>query len=170
MSPATAAVIGIDPGAHSAAALVSIAPAPAILSIIEHTFAAKRHAYNTPSAIIAALLADAAAQGLTVAGAWLEGQFVGPNVASALSLARSAGRWQEACAVSGLPCTIVESSAWQARELREWRTIGTTKRAAILRCAGIWRVAVSEHAADAALIARYAAIETWAHARQPRIL
>lgn len=159
---AEACVIGVDPGAHSAAALLTVCADPAVIAVHVFNSAAKNPKFPHLTAVIRELLSVAAVTGHALIGAWIEGQFVGENAASALSLARSAGRWQEACAATGVTAYIVEPSTWQSKELQGWRRAGTTtKAAAIQRCAGIWRLNLVEHAADAALIGRWAAIEAW---------
>lgn len=168
MSAARAAVIGIDPGTTSAAALLTVEPAPRVIATVTHAFDKKTS--GTASATVRTLCSAAVLNELLVLGVWIEGQYLGINPRSLIVLARTAGRWQEAAETNDLHCHIVEPVTWQARELPAWRVIGDTKRAAIGRVAGIYRMTVSEHVADAILIARYAAITEYTARRQGKLL
>jgi Holliday junction resolvasome RuvABC endonuclease subunit len=149
-------ILGVDPGAVSGLALVSIDSNPYLLwsGQIPHNLS---HEGALLKAIAAAIEADYPLYGIAI-----EDQFVGRNADSALKLAHSAGRWYECGIREGIVPQYVHPTTWQRAELGRV-PFGQTKTAAIEKCAALWpRIGVlSEHVADAALIARFAAIDEW---------
>lgn len=160
------AVIGIDPGAHAAAAILRLDNAPTLVFSLTQRFDTVAGAKVTATALVQRLLEEAGTRGLTVLSAALEEQFVRLNPRSALTLARWAGRWQEACAVHGLPVTLVEPSAWQSKEFGTILRRAAGKDRAMQRCRYLWQATLSEDAADAALIGRWHGIQVLTARRQ----
>lgn len=144
--------IGIDPGQHSAWAIVD--ERFALIDAGEVRYDLKRHELATTVVLRLSSL-------YTLKMACLEDQYVGENKHSALSLARNAGRWMEACDHAGVPLVLVSASEWQSAELglRSRASREERKGAAAARCRGLWRVQASEHVCDAALMARWLAVE-----------
>ncbi len=165
------AVIGIDPGANSGIAVVSVEQQPRLLVSEQFNFSKARKGQDrTPTEVLIRLVAAMIRQDTTVISATIEDQYVFKNVRSALTLAHNAGRWEEACRYNGIDVEYVLPSHWQRLELS-----GVTgrkakrdvlKRAArdiTERCFG---VRLSIDAADAALIGRHHARKTWAKKRR----
>lgn len=160
------AVIGIDPGAHAAAAIVRLDAAPTLVYSLTHRFDTVAGAKVTATALVQTLLEAAGTRGLTVLSVALEEQFVRLNPRAALTLARWAGRWQEACAVHGLPVVLVEPSAWQSKEFGTLLRRAVGKDRAVQRCRYLWQATLGEDAADAALIGRWHGIQVLTARRQ----
>lgn len=156
-------VVGVDPGSHAAAAAVTVDVNPRLL-LVRSWPCSKIVALNTPSAVIADLLRQVAlieSADPLPHHANIETQYVDKNVQSTIKLAHSAGRWQEACATHGIDVEFVQPSAWQSRELGRGLRSEALKLAARRKAGALWNVALDEHQADAALIARHAAITLW---------
>lgn len=160
------AVIGIDPGAHAAAALLRLDNAPTLVYSLTHRFDTVAGAKVTATALMQKVLEEAGARSLSVIGAAIEEQFVRLNPRSALALARCAGRWQEACAVHGLEVTLVEPSKWQSKEFGTILRRAAGKERSVQRCQYLWQAKLSEDAADAALIGRWYGITLLSARRQ----
>jgi Holliday junction resolvasome RuvABC endonuclease subunit len=160
------AVIGIDPGAHAAAAILRLDNAPTLVYSLTHRFDTVAGAKVTATALVRRLLEEAGTRGLCIISAALEEQFVRLNPRAALTLARSAGRWQEACAVHNIAVTLVEPSAWQSKEFGTILRRAVGKHRAVQRCLGLWQATLDEDEADAALIGRWHGIQILTARRQ----
>lgn len=153
-------MLGIDPGLENAAwALVTLCGFPK--PVAWHRTRKNKDAAMGPH------LKIALKRGCVLAG-FIEDQFVKLNPRSATQLAHQAGAWAEACRDQGLRAFFIPPSQWQGAELchgPKFLTRKTTKERAIERCQLLWGLTdISEHEADALLIARYAAIQ---HTRRP---
>lgn len=153
------AVIGIDPGAHAAAALLRLDNVPTLVHTLDHRFDTVAGARITATSLIKHMLDKATLLNLRVVSAALEEQFVRLNPRAALTLARSAGRWEEACVVHAIPVTMVEPSKWQSKEFGTLLKRAAGKARSVERCRYLWQAVLSEDAADAALIGRWHGIQ-----------
>lgn len=156
MQPPTPCILGIDPGTTDAAwALVTVGPAPKPL--------AWDRLRNNRDAAMGPAVRLAIGYGAAIVLAAIEDQYVGENRRSATQLAHQAGAWAEACRDQGVRVVFVPPSQWQGPELAhgpKFLTQKSTKDRALDRCRLVWGITdLSEHEADALLIARYAAIE-----------
>jgi Holliday junction resolvasome RuvABC endonuclease subunit len=155
MTDATPAILGIDPGNEDAAwALVSVGYNPRPLA-----WARLR---NNRDVAMGPVVRGVLGYGAQLVLAVIEDQFVRVNPRSATQLAHQAGAWAEACRDQGVRAVFVPPSQWQGPELAGPK-LGkklSTKDKALNRCRFVWGLTdLSEHEADALLIARYAAIE-----------
>jgi len=89
----------------------------------------------------------------------IEHQYVGQNMRTAITLAQRAGRWIEACLSVGIDIERIDASSWQSRELPGLRKRELLKRASVQRSKGIWHVNLGPDESDAALMARYRAVQ-----------
>lgn len=147
-------ILGIDPGLHSGWAVLD--DHDHLLEHGELRFDLKRQ--PCPSVIVKTL-----SERYNLHMACIESQYLGENPRSCISLAQNAGRWVEACAAAGIPVVaLVEPSTWQHAELSiRGRTRREQRKAAsISKCRGLWHIDLVDHCADAALIARWAAVES----------
>ena len=156
-------VIGIDPGATSGWAGVTVDHNPSLLlfDAIEwpKPGTTKDLPPNTPSAIAECIVESLRRLGHTVIVAAIEDQYLSKNPDSMKKLARNAGRWEEAWRRIGIPVEWVNTQVWQSAELGTSRIDSAeVKRRCKMKVLGMWRKKVVNHAADAALIARYVAI------------
>jgi len=156
-------VIGIDPGATSGWAGVTVEHNPTLLLFdamaMPKPGTSKDIAFNTPSAIAGRLIDDFRRLGHTVVAAAIEDQYLSKNPDSMKKLARNAGRWEEAWRRLGIPVEWVNAQVWQSAELGTSRIDSAeVKRRCAMKVLGLWRKKVGKHSADAALIARYYAI------------
>ncbi len=161
LQPPTPCILGIDPGTEDAAwALVTVggSPKPLAWDRVRHN----RDAAMGPAVRLAL------GYGAAIVLAAIEDQYVGDNRRSATQLAHQAGAWAEACRDQGVKVAFIPPSQWQGAELAHGpRSLvkKSTKARALERCRLVWGITdLSEHEADALLIARYAAIE---HSRRP---
>lgn len=161
LQPLTPCILGIDPGTEDAAwALVTVGgnPRPLAWDRVRHN----RDAAMGPAVRLAI------GYGATIVLAAIEDQFVKVNPRSATQLAHQAGAWAEACRDQGLRVAFIPPSQWQGPELAHgprFLTKKPTKDRALDRCRLLWGLTgLSDHEADALLIARYAAVE---QARRP---
>ena len=150
-------VIGVDPGATTGLAIVT---APGL-----HRGEVRLYGHLVgkdirPSQWMAQILHDLGASEVRVA---IEEQYVGVNAHTAVILAQRAGRWQEAADAAGVPWEMVLASKWQPAMLAGMlgsRTRAELKRASVTVARMRWGVELKPDAADAALIAAWAA-ERW---------
>jgi Holliday junction resolvasome RuvABC endonuclease subunit len=94
----------------------------------------------------------------------IEDQYLDKNVATTIKLARMSGRWEEAALHMGLNVKMINPKSWQSSELgkrsmlrKQIKALARTK----VRSLYGPLAAASEHSADAVLIARYWASESW---------
>lgn len=177
------AVLGIDPGVDSGCAIVTVSLAPILIT---HCHVDMRSAQSVPSQIVRDLMHATAMSAAFEASmereepqrlielAIIEDQFLGEhaNVQSLKRLTRIAGRWEEACLANGIPVSYVMPSSWQARELgmrgSKLRS-GVLKGIARAKMQALWppnTKKIAHHEADAALMARHAAIELFLNQHQ----
>ena len=146
--------LGIDPGNHSGWAVLD-----SRLELLDHgELRFDRVKQPSPSSIVKTL---SCRYNLHVA--CIETQYLGESAHATIVLAQNAGRWIEACVSVDIPVlTMIAPSTWQAAELgcRSATKRSDRKKMSISRCLGLWRVTLSDHCADAALIARWAAVES----------
>jgi Holliday junction resolvasome RuvABC endonuclease subunit len=141
-------VCGIDPANHTGLAVVSLS-GELIYSVL-----------LTDSADLQEEMDNLACIG--VHQIVIEEQYVAANKATALKLARRAGIWAGLAIAYEIPHVFVSPQTWQTQELgcgaRTRRA--DRKRLAMEKCRGLWPgVDLTQDEADAALIARYAAVE-----------
>lgn len=156
-------VIGIDPGATSGWAALTVDPNPDLIlfdSIAWPKPGTKKDLpANTPCAIVDALVDTLSRFGHTIIGAAIEDQYLSRNPDSMKKLARNGGRWEEACRRIGIPVEWINTQKWQSAELGTARIDSDeVKRRCSMKTRGLWNRKVGKHAADAALIGRYYAI------------
>lgn len=156
-------VIGIDPGATCGWAGVTVETNPNLVLFDSVTLpkmgTKKDIPANTPSAVAEALIATLGRFDQTVEVVAIEDQYLSVNPDSMKKLARSAGRWEEAWRRLGVRVEWVNAQVWQSAELGTSRINSEeVKRRCKMKVLGMWKKEVPEHAADAALIARYTAI------------
>jgi len=147
-------ILGIDPGNHSGWAVLD--DHDRLLEHGELRFDLKRQ--PCPSLIVKTL-----SWRYTFTMACIESQYLGENPRSCITLAQTAGRWIEACAAAEIPIVVlVDPSTWQHAELsiRGKARRKQRKAASISKCLGLWKIELVDHCADAALIARWAAVES----------
>jgi Holliday junction resolvasome RuvABC endonuclease subunit len=144
------AVLGIDPGATSGWAIVSISANPKLL---RHGIFKFKDDASTVRELTLALdgLED------TVIKTFIENQFVSKNIQSTMKICKKAGRWEEASIYHGIDVEYIYPATWQSKELNGHKR-ATLKKASIAKCKGIWNVNLKEDTADASLIGRYAAL------------
>lgn len=157
-------VIGIDPGAVSGIAVVTLEPAPKLVSHSK----VRVDKGNLPSTVLNNL------RGLDVAAVAIESQYVALNVSTAIRLAQTAGRWEEAVLACGAfyfggdasnrPITTlhwVKPSEWQAHMLNGFigRRTKRKQRKEAARSVALyrWGVELETDVADAAMIAAFQA-------------
>lgn len=156
-------VIGIDPGATSGWAGVTISHNPALV-LTNHLEMPKPGTKkdtpsNTPSAIVESLVEGLRQLGHTVVAVAIEDQYLSKNPDSMKKLSRNSGRWEEAWRRLGYPVEWVNTQTWQSAELGTHRIDSAeVKRRCAMKVLGMWRTKVVSHESDAALIARYVAI------------
>jgi Holliday junction resolvasome RuvABC endonuclease subunit len=156
-------VIGIDPGATSGWAGVTVEHNPALLLFdslaMPKPGTAKDVPANTPTFIAKSLVESLRRLGHTVVAVAIEDQYLSRNPDSMKKLSRNAGRWEEAWRWLGIPVEWVNAQVWQSAELGTSRIDSDeVKRRCAMKVLGLWRRKVGAHASDAALIARYLAI------------
>jgi Holliday junction resolvasome RuvABC endonuclease subunit len=160
-------VIGIDPGATSGWAVLTVELSPKLLISDMMTWPKKGTKKdvpaNTPSGIVACIIDVMRRFGHTVAGAAIEDQYLARNPDSMKKLARNGGRWEEACRCAGIPVEWVNTAVWQSKELGTSKiTSAEVKRRCIVKAKGLWGQKLNEHESDAAMIGRYFAIRYFA--------
>jgi len=148
-------VIGVDPGASAGLAVVNVAHNPGLL-FEKRCIVSVKGIDLTVSNF--AELAIGATMGLPCI-AVVEDQYVGVNMKTAITLSQRSGQWIEAFLSKGIPVERVSASSWQARELPGMKKREMLKKAARAKAAGIWGHDVGPDVADAALMARYRAID-----------
>jgi len=156
-------VIGIDPGATSGWAVLTVEGNPNLLlgdSITWPKAGTKKDlSANTPSSVVKSLVESMRQFGHTVVGAAIEDQFLKLNVNTMKKIARNSGRWEEACRSQDIPVVWVNPATWQAKELGSSRIDSAeVKRRCARKVVGIWNQRLKQDAADAAIIGRYHAI------------
>jgi Holliday junction resolvasome RuvABC endonuclease subunit len=153
-SPPAIAVLAIDPGATSGWAVVTVELQPRVLRCGQLALAGER----TPTNVVTSVLGDPTC---SVTYAVIEDQYVAVNKDSAIKLARSAGRWEEACRWHGLRVDYVAAATWQAAELALRGRAKRAQLAAALRAkaGALYGDALREHEASAALIGRWWAVQ-----------
>lgn len=156
-------VIGIDPGATSGWAAVTVDPNPALLlfdSIAWPKKGTKKDLpANTPSAIAEGIIDTLRQFGHVVVEVAIEDQYLSRNPDSMKKLSRNAGRWEESWRRLGIGVEWINTQKWQSAELGTARIDSAeVKRRCGMKTRGLWNRNVGQHAADAALIARYWAI------------
>jgi Holliday junction resolvasome RuvABC endonuclease subunit len=176
----TQVVLGVDPGEVSGWALVTVGPDPRLIAVGSLAVHGGGGLHAQATALVRQLDMMTSDPQFACPRAIIEDQYLArgekENVRALTSLARMAGRWTEFCLTWGLDVERVQASRWQADVLG--KGLGVTARAesAMRKLASVghaqrlWpRVAVEwdEHAADAALMARWSAVEQYVAARQP---
>jgi hypothetical protein len=98
----------------------------------------------------------------TTVGVGIEAQYIGVNPAAGIRLAQRAGRWEEACRILRVPFAYINPTSWQRAELGVARRMRReqVKKLAAMKARAVFGVlpAQHQHAADAALIARFVSI------------
>lgn len=155
--------MGIDPGATSGWAAVTVEHNPALLlfdaMVMPKPGAPKDIPPNTPSAVAEGIVEQFRRLGHTIVAVAIEDQYLSKNPDSMKKLSRNAGRWEEAWRRLGFPVVWVNAQVWQSAELGTSRIDSAeVKRRCAMKVLGLWRKKVGAHSADAALIARYHAI------------
>ncbi len=151
-----ALALGIDPGASSGWALVTVAARPALIS----SGRVRLDRGETPTFALQAVLASAPS---AVAHVAIESQFVAKNIRTSLRLAQSAGRWEEAAAalLPGVAIAWVSPAGWQAAVLRGimggQARRDERKASSAAACRMRWGKDLEGDVADAACIAAWAA-------------
>ena len=162
------AILSVDPGVNTGIAVLTVGPAPKLLSYSLFNFSKPRKGqYGTPTEHIHHTILEAGHQGVDIVSVVIENQYVAKNAYSAISLARCSGRWEEACqAVAWLnlspspPVSYVAASHWQKMELHGAMRGLRLSRAKLKRMARevveeSFGVKVPTDAADAILLGRY---------------
>lgn len=107
--------IGIDPGINSALAAVTIEAKPRCLLTARYRVGNPRKTEpQTPTEALKRSIQFLAEHGHSVWIAGIEDQYAKKNWRSAMSLAQTAGRWQEACASCSVPFVKIEPAQWQS--------------------------------------------------------
>lgn len=147
-------VLGIDPGAASGFAIVTVEANPRLMDC-DFVRLDKR---ETPTRAMGAI------RMYHIVAVAIETQFVALNIKTAIRLAQFAGRWEEACiaAFPDLPVQWIKLAAWQQAMLAGAMGGGRAKReqrkkAAVAVCMGRWGQKLGTDMADAALIAAFVA-------------
>lgn len=167
------ALLAIDPGSErSGLAVLGVASAHREPLLVWSGHHDPKRSATTFTEIVRGIVADVAADGYEIHAAVIEDQFVRVNARSALTLARTAGRWVEACAVAGFAVELIPASQWQAAALA--RIVPTAggrakrpdlKAASVRHASRLWGVNLGPDEADAALMGRFVALrETWSRA------
>jgi len=152
-------VIGIDPGRISGIAIVTTDLQPKLLHA-SRCITSKKGSELAVSPFLVDAIKAASDYALYELIAVVEDQYIDKNMRTALTLAQRAGRWMEACLANGLKVERVAASSWQASELKGWKNKSTQlKKASQGKVIGIWGLNVGPDVADAALMARYRAIQ-----------
>lgn len=157
-------VVGIDPGATSGWAVVTVSPGPALV-LFDSLAWPKPGERNdtparTPSAIAESVSETLTQTGHTIVAVAIEDQYLSRNPDSMKKLARNAGRWEESWRRLGFRVEWINTQKWQSAELGTARIDSDeVKRRCARKVLGLWRKEVGKHAADAALIARYLAVK-----------
>lgn len=156
-------VVAIDPGATSGWAVVTVEPNPKLLASDSMTWpkagTKKDVPANTPSAVAEELVGTLHRFGHVVVAVAIEDQYLSRNPDSMKKLSRNGGRWEEAWRRLGIPVEWVNTQKWQSAELGTCRIDSTeVKRRCAMKVLGLWNQRLSEHATDAAIIARYHAV------------
>lgn len=99
-------ILSIDPGVKSGVAVVAPGPPIRLIAYYHHRFALKRS--RPPSEIIREIFGE-----FHPRFAVIEDQFHRKNLRTLKILARNAGRWEEACKVTGLEVKWVNPQTWQ---------------------------------------------------------
>jgi len=161
----TALVLGIDPGATSGWALVTVAPNP-VLATFGKTRLDKGEVPTRAMTVMSEMGPEhiGLPRSSYVAAMVIESQFVALNIKTAIRLAQYAGRWEEACLATfpDIPVQWVKPNEWQTAMLAGAMGGGRAKRAqrkaaAISVCLARWKVKLETDVADAALIAAFVA-------------
>lgn len=156
-------IIGIDPGATSGWAALTVESNPRLLLVDSIKWpkpgTKKDLPANTPASVVESVISALGQSGHVVVGAAIEDQYLGLNPDTMKKLARNAGRWEEAFRRLGISVQWVNPQTWQTKELGTSR-IGSAevKRRCSMKVRGMWNVKVRQDAADAAIIGRYAAV------------
>ncbi len=101
------AVLAIDPGNTSGVVVVSLERVPKLL---HHEVWKVKSKGPMPSKIVGRLVGE-----YDIQQAVIEDQYLNKNVHSMKKLARTSGRWEEACIVHGLKVRWVQPSKWQSK-------------------------------------------------------
>ncbi len=168
-------IIGIDPGATSGWAVLSVEANPQLVlygSFVWPKPGTKKDIpANTPSAKVEGMIEAMTQTGCVIVGAAVEDHYLSrsaPNPDSMKKLARNGGRWEESFRRLGISVEWVNPQSWQSAELGTCRLDrAEVKRRCARKVRGLWNEKMGEDAADAALIGRYAAIRK-AFAELPR--
>ena len=154
----TPCVLGIDPGAASGIAVVTVEGNPRLMNYGK----VRLDKGETPTLALGELWKHIHDH---LAAVVIEDQFVAKNIKTAMRLAQTAGRWEEACiaAFPGIPVQWIKPNEWQQAMLA--RVMGRggqakreqRKKAAVAVCLGRWGQELSTDMADAALIAAFVA-------------
>lgn len=163
------AILAIDPGATSGWAVVLVGSSPKLVwSGTFHFCTTPKGQPVSPTELVTYLSREARAHGYPIQRAAIEDQYLDKNPNTLKKLARSAGRWEEACAVAQVPCEYVAASTWQSRELglRGARR-DALRRAADAKAYGLWSLEGTEHQIDAALIGRCVAVTVYHRTVKP---
>jgi Holliday junction resolvasome RuvABC endonuclease subunit len=162
-------VIGVDPGAVSGWAIVTIGAKPLVDRCGKIEFAKpRRREFRTASEMVRWALAR-----YTVRLIAIEAQYFDANdprkIASTIKLCRSAGRWEEAAEVYNIPHKWTNPATWQAAMLGARMRRDQLKIISQRVAAQRFGVAGPEHIADACHIGAYEATEIWIGMRQPAL-
>ena len=171
----TPALFAIDPAARSGYAVLTIERSPRLLYFGVLDFKKSSH---TASSLTREVLASCEAEhpNTLIERGVIEDQFMAVRkpkpgarddkakviAQSAIKVARKAGRWEEAFSVHGIPFSYVHPQSWQSRELGKGSIKGRDllKKQSVSKACGIFGLrSVSQDAADAILIGRYAAVQ-----------
>lgn len=161
------ALLSIDSAKHSGWAVVTIEAQPRLLLWDEFTFPGKRKkvSANTATSVVKAVtVAISERTEFDLALAVIEDQYldqgVKRNVDTLKKMARTSGRWEEACLAHGIPVAFLLATTWQSAELGLRKASREMLKAvAISKASAIFGEKLPGDAADAALMGRYAAIE-----------
>lgn len=153
-------VFSVDPGVIAGWGLVTIGSNPRPIDSGKIEFAHPRRG-EFRNATEALKWASSVREVAIVA---IEDQYLDDDprkIASMIKLCRSAGRWEEAAAVCGVPHKYVNPSTWQTAMLGSRMKRDQLKVFSRRVVASRFRMTCSEHVADAILIGAHEAIELW---------
>lgn len=161
-------VLGVDPGAVSGWALVTIQASPRLVSFGKIEFTKPRRGeFRTASQCVQWALS----RPNTVELVAIESQYLDRDpkrIASMIKLCRSAGRWIEAAEEGGLIHWEINPSKWQSATLGARFTRDQLKKISRAVCAQRFGVNISHNISDAVLIATYAAVELYQNGHLPQ--
>lgn len=166
----TPALFSVDPAARSGYAVLTIEPAPRLLyfGVLDFKKSSNTATQLTKDVI---LLCEVDHPNVSIERGVIEDQFMAvrkskdgkTNVIaqSAIKVARKAGRWEEALSSRGIPISYVHPQSWQSKELGGGSAKGRDllKKQSVAKAMGVFGLnSVSQDAADAILIGRFAAV------------